>query len=107
MVAVVENAECPSVSPNGKLIAYKKRRADSQPAHWDIAVLDIAKGTEQIYPLESGFDDQLEWLDSSTLLFGQPRTDNPGDANIVSLKLETGASPQLFIEHAWSPSIQR
>ncbi len=107
MVAVGENAECPSISPNGKLIAYKKRRADSQPAHWDIAVLDIAKGTEQIYPLESGFDDQLEWLDSSTLLFGQPRTDNPGDADIFSMKLEAGASPQLFIEHAWSPSVQR
>ncbi|MGL3806335.1 TolB family protein [Paeniglutamicibacter sp. R2-26] len=107
MVAVGENAECPSLSPNGKLVAFKKRRDDSKPAHWDIAVLDVAKGTEQVYPLESGFDDQLEWLDSSTLLFGQARADNPGDADIYSMRLEAGASPQLFIEHAWSPSVQR
>lgn len=107
MTALSENAECPSISPNGKLIAYKKRRADSQPAHWDIAVQDLAKGTEQLYPLESGFDDQLEWLDSSTLLFGQPRADNPGDADIYSIELKSGAVPELFLEHAWSPSVQR
>lgn len=105
--AVVENAECPSISPDGRLIAYKKRRVDSVPAHWDIAVYDIAKQTEQLYPLESGFDDQLEWLDSNTLLFGQPREESPGDADIFSLDLATGSSPKMFIEHAWSPSVQR
>lgn len=107
MTALSENAECPSISPNGKLVAYKKRRADSQPAHWDIAVQDLSKGTEQLYPLEAGFDDQLEWLDSSTLLFGQPRADNPGDTDIYSFDLSAGAVPELFLEHAWSPSIQR
>ncbi|MBV1779113.1 hypothetical protein KRR55_08310 [Paeniglutamicibacter sp. ABSL32-1] len=105
--ALVENAECPSISPDGKFIAYKKRRVDSVPAHWDIAVYDIAKQTEQLYPLESGFDDQLEWLDSNTLLFGQPREENPGDADIFSLDLVPGSLPKMFIEHAWSPSIQR
>lgn len=107
LTALSENAECPSISPNGKLIAYKKRRTDSLPAHWDIAVQDLAKGTEQIYPLELGFDDQLEWLDADTLLFGQPRADNPGDADIYSLTLEADATPKLFLEHAWSPSVQR
>ena len=107
MTALSENAECPSISPNGKMIAYKKRRTDSVPAHWDIAVQDLAKGTEQLYPLEAGFDDQLEWLDSSTLLFGIARPENPGDADIYSLALRDGAVPELFLEHAWSPSIQR
>ncbi|WP_139194925.1 PD40 domain-containing protein [Arthrobacter sp. UCD-GKA] len=107
LTAIGENAECPSISPDGKLIAYKKRRADSAPAHWDIAVLDIAKRTETLYPLESGFDDQLEWLDADTLLFGQPREETPGDADIFSLDLVPGATPKVFIEHAWSPSIQR
>lgn len=107
MRAVVENAECPSLSPDGKLIAYKKRRADSVPAHWDIAVYDVAKRTEQLYPLDSGFDDQLEWQDQDTLIFGQPREEAPGDADIFSLDLVPGALPKLFIEHAWSPSVQR
>lgn len=107
MTAIAENAECPSLSPDGRSIAYKKKRADSTPAHWDIAVMDLAKRSERLIPLEAGFDDQLEWLDSSTLLFGQPRAGAPGDADIYSLSLAHGSAPELFIEHAWSPSVQR
>lgn len=107
MRAVLENAECPSLSPDGKLIAYKKRRTDSEVIHWDIAVYDPAKKTEKLYPLEAGFDDQLEWLDADTVLFGQPRADAPGDADVYSFDLVPGAVPRMFIEHAFSPSIQR
>ncbi|PQZ91651.1 hypothetical protein CQ018_13535 [Arthrobacter sp. MYb227] len=107
LTAVSENAECPSISPNGKFIAYKKKRADSVPVHWDIAVQDLSQGTETLYPLETSFDDQLEWLDSETLLFGQARADSPGDADIFSLTLQNDSKPRLFLEHAFSPSIQR
>lgn len=107
--SVAEGAECPSVSPDGSRVAYKVVRAGtgtaSTPVHWDIAVLDLATGSETVIELERGIDDQLEWLDDEYLLYGLPRLDAPGDADVYRILPEAGAEPQLFIEHAWSPSV--
>lgn len=100
-----ENAECPSISPDGSKIAYKKRSSNVGLVHWDIAVLDLKSMEEILIPLENGFDDQVEWLDSRTLLFGSPRTDTAGDSDVYSVLAVANARPQLLIEHAWSPSV--
>ena len=105
--ALAENAECPSLSPDGGEVAYKKRRPGTTPAEWDIAVLDLGGGTERTIELEDGIDDQLEWLDTDTLLYGQPRAGTVGDSDVWSIGTTPGALPELFIEHAWSPSVQR
>lgn len=105
--AVASNAECPSLSPDGRHIAYKKRRGATMPVHWDIAVLDLATHKEQLIRLPNGLDDQLEWLDDRTLLFGQPRPNAVGDSDVWRLDAAAGSTPELFIEHAWSPSVQR
>lgn len=107
MNSVIQNAECPSVAPDHSKVAYKKRRAQSGLAHWDIAVFDLKTQKEIILPLEQGFDDQLEWLDSQTLLFGMPRTGSVGDSDVYSIKANANAQPQLFIKDAWSPSVVR
>lgn len=105
--SVKENAECPSISPDGKRIAYKKRRPGVGSVHWDIAVLDLASKQEILMPLEQGLDDQVEWLDNDTLLFGLPRAGAVGDSDVYSISVENGADPHLLIEHAWSPSVER
>ena len=46
---VHEAAECPSLSPDGTRVAYKKRQ-DS--GNWRLAVLDLASGVELILPEE-------------------------------------------------------
>ncbi|WP_426734697.1 hypothetical protein [Glutamicibacter sp. 2E12] len=107
LVSVASNAECPSVSPEGSKVAYKKRRAQPGLAHWDIAVLDLETRKETVIGLELGFDDQLEWLDEGTLLFGMPRAGAPGDSDVFSIEAQANATAQLFIEHAWSPSVVR
>lgn len=107
MTSVRQNAECPSLSPDGSKVAYKKRKAKPGPVHWDIAVLDLKSMQETVIPLEHGFDDQLEWLDEVTLLFGSPRTDTPGDSDVYSVRATADAEPELLIEHAWSPSVVR
>lgn len=107
MNSIIENAECPSVAPDQSKVAYKKRRAQSGLAHWDIAILDLKTQKEIILPLEPGFDDQVEWLDSQTLLFGMLRTESVGDSDVYSIKATTNAQPQLFIKDAWSPSVVR
>lgn len=107
LVSVGENAECPSVSPDGTRVAYKKRSTRMGLVHWDIAVLDLLTKKEITIPLENGFDDQLEWLDKDTLLFGMSRTDAAGDSDVYRIQAEEAAQPDLLIEHAWSPSVVR
>jgi hypothetical protein len=107
LTSVRENAECPSLSPDGTKIAYKKRIGDG-PAFWSIAVLDLASGTETVLGAERrSVDDQVEWLDDSTVLYGLPRPTEAGVTDVWSLGLAAGATPTVLIPQAWSPSVVR
>lgn len=107
VASVIENAECPSVSPDRSRVAYKKRTGSGARVHWDIAVLDLKTGKETIIALRDGFDDQLEWLDDDRLLFGVPRAGEVGDSDVYVIDARAEAEPELLIEHAWSPSVVR
>ncbi|WP_236557781.1 hypothetical protein [Citricoccus sp. K5] len=113
MTSVATEAECPSVSPDGSRVAFKVRRdtggdmVGGSGVHWDVAVLDLASGERTVIELERGIDDQLEWLDEDTLLYGLPREEAGWDADVFALEAEAEAEPELFIEHAWSPSVVR
>ena len=105
MTAIHETAECPSISPDGKLIAYKKNVSTTASPYWSIAVLDPATGVEKILPEKRSIDDQIDWLDDSTLLYGVPRDSSAGDSDIWSIRANGSGSPKVYIEHAWSPSV--
>lgn len=111
MDSVATEAECPSVSPDGSRVAFKVRRESGgetvggSGVYWDVAVLDLDSRERTVIELDRSIDDQLEWLDEDTLLYGLPREDAGWDADVYSLKAETGAEPELLIEHAWSPSV--
>ncbi|WP_426241930.1 hypothetical protein [Nocardioides sp. LHG3406-4] len=98
-------AECPALSPDGEHIAYKKNVGDGQ-THWTIAVLDLGTGEEVLLDGETAnVDDQVQWLDDDTVLYGLPRTDEPGVTDVWQLDLTPGATPELFLEQAWSPAV--
>lgn len=61
------DVECPSFSPDGKRIAFKKRRPQS--GYWDPAIMDMATLTETIFTENKSIDDQIEWLDEQTLIY--------------------------------------
>ncbi|MFJ5958508.1 TolB family protein [Paenarthrobacter sp. NPDC092416] len=107
LTAVHDNVECPSVSPDGMRIAYKKNDAGPLDAHWNVAVLDLATGRETVLSEKRSVDDQIEWLDNQTLLYGLPHDGTDGDSDIWELGTDPGSDPKLFIEHAWSPSVVR
>lgn len=106
LVALQEGAECPSLSPDGTKVAYKKNLGTVDAPHWTLAVYDIASKAETALPLKGSVDDQAEWLDGKTLLFGLPRGD-AGDSAVYSAPANGSAAETLLIEHAWSPSVVR
>ncbi|MBT2586295.1 hypothetical protein [Arthrobacter sp. ISL-95] len=107
LTAIHDNVECPSISPDGTRIAYKKNDGGALTAHWNVAVLDLATGQESVLAEKRSVDDQIEWLDNQNLLYGLADETTDGDSNIWKLGTVPGSQPSLFISHAWSPSVVR
>jgi hypothetical protein len=107
LTAVHDGVECPSLSPDGTKIAYKKNTGGPLAAHWNIALLDLATGKETVLAESRSVDDQVEWLDGETLLYGLARDDAAGDSDIWQIKADPASRSSIFIEHAWSPSVVR
>jgi Tol biopolymer transport system component len=63
------NVECPSLSPDGTRIGYKKA-VSRNPTVWRFTVLDLATGRETPLSETRSVDDQLAWLDDRHLLYG-------------------------------------
>lgn len=105
MVAIKDGAECPSLSPDGTKIAYKKNLSTTTTPRWTLAVLDFATGAETQLPIDANVDDQAEWLDDGTLLYGLADPQKPGDSNVYSIPIDGQHGPALFLAHAWSPSV--
>ena len=106
LTTLAENVECPSLSPDGTRIAFKRVTAGSGPTvHWTPAVYDIATGDITVLPEQRSIDDQIEWLDDDTILYGMPRADVPGDSDVWALAADGSAEPEVFLQHAWSPAV--
>ncbi|MEV7779851.1 TolB-like translocation protein [Kitasatospora sp. NPDC088351] len=68
-----QNVECPSLSPDGTRIAYKRRVPGlPEDAPWRLYVLDLATMTETATAEQRSIDDQAVWSDASTLLYALP-----------------------------------
>ena len=107
LTAIHETAECPSLSPDGTRVAYKKNVSTTGTPYWTLAVLDLASGKETVLPIKDNVDDQALWLDDSTLLFGLANPKVVGDSDIWSVAIDGATAPKLFLTHAWSPSVIR
>lgn len=108
LTTVAAGIECPSLSPDATRIAFKRLTAGSGPtAHWTPSIMDLATGEVTSLPESRNLDDQIEWLDDATILYGMPRGDQAGDTDVWALDADGSGAPELFIEHAWSPSVVR
>ncbi|MFS0866268.1 hypothetical protein AB3M83_02905 [Microbacterium sp. 179-B 1A2 NHS] len=108
LTMLAEDMECPSLSPDGSRIAFKRVTAGRAPTvHWTPGVYDIATGGVTLLPEARHIDDQIEWLDDETILYGMPREDTPGDSDVWSLAVDGAGEPEILIEHAWSPAVVR
>jgi hypothetical protein len=98
MEVVHDNVECPSLSPDGTRIAYKRR--DGNPWHWRLHVLDLKTGADVAVAERRPVDDQPEWLDNRRLLYGF-------GVDVWTAPADGSGRPQRFLAHASSPSTQR
>src|SRR5262249_19851625 len=72
LTVLQENVECPSLSPDNHLIAYKKNVGEGE---WRLHVLDLATMTSRPIAAEArSIDDQIEWLDDSHVLYSTFRS---------------------------------
>jgi Tol biopolymer transport system component len=94
-----ENVECPSLSPDGTRIAYK-RRTDSSSRPWHVTVLDLATMRETPLAETRSVDDQLEWLDDDTVLYGV-------DGDVVAARADGGGRSRVYVPDADSPAVLR
>ncbi|MGS2616996.1 hypothetical protein ACVCAH_21095 [Micromonospora sp. LZ34] len=107
VVALRDDAECPSLSPDGTRIAFKTR-AGQAPGHWRIAVYDLATARTTILAEQRSVDDQIEWLDDTRVIYGLPRDgEGPSTSDLWAVRADGGGAAELFIRDAWSPAVVR
>jgi len=99
MRTIHENVECPSLSPDGTRIAYKKRVAERTDP-WRLRILDLATKSETLLAETRSVDDQVEWLDDDRVLYGH-------DDQIWVARAGGGGVPALFKRDADSPAVLR
>lgn len=106
---IYENVECPSLSPDAKRIAYKKRVPSTAGALWQLYVLDLASGHDTPLAETRSVDDQLEWLDDEHVLYALPLNEiSPGASTNVWVASADGKEhPRTFLTHAYSPAVER
>jgi hypothetical protein len=93
------HVECPSLSPDGSRIAFKKRTGSAETP-WRLTVLDLRTMRETPLAETRSVDDQAEWLDDDRVLYGI------GDA-VWAVRADGRGRPARFIAGAGSPAVVR
>lgn len=110
MTVIAPNVECPSLSPDAKRIAFK-RRVDPPPqgrVAWQIVVRDLASGQETTLARETrNVDDQVEWLDEREVAYALPDDSVPAATNVWALAADGSSAPRLLLPLAYSPAVVR
>ncbi|GAA2097423.1 PD40 domain-containing protein [Kitasatospora saccharophila] len=97
-----QNVECPSLSPDGTRVAYKKRVEGADPAApWRLYVLDLATMTETATAEQRNIDDQALWSDDHTLLYSMP-----GDygSDLWTVPADGTGTPAVLVRSAVAPA---
>ena len=105
--ALRTDAECPSLSPDGTKVAYKKR-LDAGAGVWRLAVLDLVTHKETLLAETRSVDDQVEWLDDGRVLYALPRAGSGSGTSDVWVQPADGSgAPAVLIPGAASPAVVR
>jgi hypothetical protein len=101
---MMENVECPSLSPDNTRIVFKQRKGGDSRI-WHLMVLDLSSMTVSPVPGEDrSVDDQAEWLDDNHILYGVQQEGSLA-TDIWEAALDGSMQPTVFIHSAMSPAV--
>ncbi len=103
--AIHEGVECPSLSPDGARVAFKKRIGGAS-GWWQLTLLDLQTFVETPLWNESrSVDDQVEWLDDAHVMYHLTGASTAAD--IWSAAVDGKTPPSLVLADAYSPAVLR
>ena len=103
VTTLVENVECPSLSPDGTRVAFKKRVL-SGATLWHEYVLDLRTLRQTPVAERHSVDDQATWLDDRTLAYALPANGKVGSSDLWTVPADGTGTPRLLIAGASSPA---
>jgi uncharacterized repeat protein (TIGR01451 family) len=96
------NVECPSLSPDGTRLAFKKRLHGGGilPTVWRFHILDLATMIEKPLAETRSIDDQVEWLDDQHVLYEVT-------PDVWTVAADGSGEPRRFLRSARAPAVIR
>jgi hypothetical protein len=112
MRVVADGVECPSLSPDGRRIAFKRRDADNPGGRfwWHVAVLDLASGHVRVLPGESrSVDDQVEWNGNDEIFYAMPldTQQSSAETDVWAIAADGTTPARRLARFAFSPAVAR
>lgn len=104
LTTITDNVECPSLSPDGTRVVFKKRVSSDAWKMWHLEVLDLATLTETPLAEQRSVDDQAAWLDNKTVMYAVPQTGTSG-FDVWSAPADGTGQATLLAKDAFSPSV--
>ncbi|MEJ7763953.1 MAG: hypothetical protein WKF86_00490 [Acidimicrobiales bacterium] len=98
------NVECPSLSPDGTRLVFKKRVSGGLgPVEWRLHVLDLATMKETPLSETRSIDDQAEWLDDQRVAYSAMRPRPSGETDTWVVPVDGSQQPSILVPDAQSP----
>jgi hypothetical protein len=91
---IADHVECPSLSPDGTRIAYKRRIGKQD--RWRLHVRDLHGGRDVALAERRSIDDQPEWLGDDTIVYSD-------DRNVYAVPADGYGRPHRLVARASSP----
>ncbi|MFJ3306728.1 TolB-like translocation protein [Streptomyces sp. NPDC086549] len=103
VTTLIQNVECPSLSPDETRVAFKKRVL-SGTALWHEYVLDLSTLKETALAERHSVDDQATWLDDHTIAYALPTNGKVGSSDLWSVPADGTGAARPLIAGASSPA---
>jgi hypothetical protein len=102
---VTSGVECPSLSPDGTRIGFKKRVPGGGLVRWRLYVLDLATLKEHPTSETRFIDEQVVWLDNAQIMYTQANPNSPADSQVWVTRADGMGSPEMLLAHASTPAL--